>query len=135
MKYTKPEGEPVSTELVAEHLTGFIDTFVDAKRRERWREFAFKNPEKAVRDLHKLPLDLRYTTWLDGDKLDGDRVKELTNNRKGILVTFTDEPRLLSSDDAAYVFHCRTYDAIYSVEPGRLALYFNHDGAAAVLRR
>jgi hypothetical protein len=119
---------------ISSHLEAFVRAFVDPDRRERWREFMLEKPEKAARELHKLPLDERRTTWLEGAERSAASYERLVGGQPGICFTFNSDPVWMSATDADYRCEYEGDDVIFSVIPGKLAIYFNHDHASALLR-
>lgn len=127
--------KPATSEKAQEHLEAFIQSFVDPDRRERWTMFMLKKPEKAAAELHKLPLDPRRTRWLEGPERNYSEYLRYAGGRLGIYFTFRTDPVWIAADEAASRADCDFEDAILSIEPGKLAIYFSHDAVSALLTR
>jgi hypothetical protein len=130
-----PMNKSATSEECQEHLEAFIQTFIAPSRRERWTLFMFKKPEKAAVELHRLPLDPRRTTWLEGPERTYSEYLRYAGARLGIYFNFRADPVWMAADDAASRADCDFEDAILSIEPGKLAIYFSHDAVSALLTR
>jgi hypothetical protein len=124
------EATPVADEVTyLRHMTAFVEAFVLAARRERWLYLLREKPKRAPRDAHKLrnDLDVRWCTgpWSYGD--------DLGLTQDGVYYEFFGEPHVLSPAEAESIGTGR--DAIYSVVPGRLAVFFFHEFETWLCRR
>lgn len=132
------EVRKATPEELKDHLEAFVQAFVEPARRERWSLFISQylsgKSSKAAKELHKIPLDERRATWLEGSERMYDSYDELVGDRLGLFITFETEPVWLPVSDAAVRSDWECKDAIFSVASGKLAIYFNHDKATAVLR-
>jgi hypothetical protein len=103
-----------------QHVVGFVTAFVIPAKRQRWSEMLTRRPRRIGRDSHKLhsALDRRCCRV----------VTELpvAVRGEGLFYGFFDAPRVLLAEHAAVAAGCG--DAIFSLVPGKLAVYFFHEG-------
>lgn len=123
-----------SPEEVKEHLEAFIQVFVDPARRDRWRLFMLDKPDKAARELHTLQLDGQHATWLGRNERGSSPLLEAMKGKLGIYFTFKGSPVWMRMEDGALQSDWQGEDAIFSIVPGKLAVYFNHDYVSVVLQ-
>jgi hypothetical protein len=103
------------------HLSSFVRSFVLSSRRDRWLDFLLNHRDKAFRNSSKLrsAIDQRYckrVESIDGIELDTE----------GVFYNFYDSPILLPLSEALKDGDRR--DAIFSIVPGELAIFFFHEG-------
>jgi hypothetical protein len=102
------------------HALGFAAAFVSPAKRERWAGLLARRPRRIIHESHKLHADLdrracrRVSDWPTG--LGGD----------GVFYEFFDHPRVVPSALAEAA--AGAGDAIFSLVPGELAVYFFHEG-------
>jgi hypothetical protein len=112
--------EAVDKETCQRHLAAFVKSFVVREKRERWVNILLNKPDKARRDGHNIIGDL-----------DRDRCSFISSNdlakrkHKGVYYEFSDKALWLPVEDALSVG--QQVDAIFSLEEGRLAIFFNHE--------
>ena len=116
------ESSPVAEEAMwIEHASRFVTAFVVPARRDRWRWLLLERPRRIGRDSHKLHSDLdpRFC------QSEGVLPPEVLTG-EGLYYPFADLPRVVpaSSIDLAV----GNGDAIFSLVPGKLAVYFFHEG-------
>jgi len=115
------EAAPVADgETYLRHMTGFVESFVLPARRERWLYLLTERPKRLARDSHKLRNDLDYR-WCG--TLGGGGDPEIRQD--GVYYEFVGEPRVLSAAEADRIGSGQ--DAIFSVVPGRWAVFFFHE--------
>jgi hypothetical protein len=102
------------------HAAGFAAAFVSPPKRERWAEMLARRPQRIGRDSHELHADL--------DRRTCHRVAELPAvvRGDGLFYQFFDAPRVVPAAGAAVA--AGGSDAIFSLVPGELAVYFFHEG-------
>lgn len=120
--------EPCSRDELREHLEAFVDAFVPPNRRDRWRLILIEKPERAKSDLYLLPLDERYCRELRGNENFPQYIERFADNKRGVFFDpRRDEPVMLRPSEALVQAVADYTDAICSIEPGKLALFFHHD--------
>ena len=117
------ESCPVADEAVwLRHIMGFVTAFVTPSKKERWLDLLSRRPRKILGHSHKLHSALdRRTCHVVG--------KETVADLRGIGVFYdfhADGPRMVPADLA--VDAAEAGDAIFSLVPGELAVYFFHEG-------
>ena len=99
------------------HLTAFVQSFVVREKKARWIQILNNKPDKARRDGHNIIGDLDYR-W--------DSMRDLKNlKQKGVYYEFTEKALWLPTEDALSIG--QQQDAIFSIEPGKLAVFFFHE--------
>jgi pyruvate/2-oxoglutarate dehydrogenase complex dihydrolipoamide dehydrogenase (E3) component len=101
------------------HVAGFATAFVVPAKRERWAEMLARRPRRIGQDSHKLHSDL--------DRRTCRRVVELPTlvHGDGLFYEFYDKPRVVPAANA--IVAAGGNDAIFSLIPGKLAVYFFHE--------
>jgi hypothetical protein len=129
VRYELLEAAPVADEeTYLLHMSGFVESFVLPARRERWLHILTRRPKRASRDSHKLRNDLDYSKCSRQDCVIDPEIK-----KDGVYHDFHGDPHILSPAAAERVgYGC---DAIFSVVPGRLAVYFFHECQSWLCRR
>ncbi|WP_425617450.1 hypothetical protein NA78x_001128 [Anatilimnocola sp. NA78] len=113
--------EPADLALWEAHARAFVTAFVQKPRRDRWLFLLLQPTEKTRHNSHKLHADL-----------DRAKCREVKWPWKpgptafGIYDQFTGDPKLISTDDIMLVGPM--YDSIYSLVPGKRAVFFFHEG-------
>jgi hypothetical protein len=113
-------------DLWRKHVEGFVAAFVVPAKRERWLELLTRRPRRIGRDSHKMHSDLdrrtcRNAGWAVPAGLAGD----------GLFYAFADAPQVVPID---LLRQLQLGDAILSLVPGKLALYFFHEGEVWLCR-
>jgi hypothetical protein len=118
---------PVADEAAwVRHAEAFAAAFVAPAHRERWRELLVRRPRRVRRNAHKL-----YNTL---DRRVCRPVSELPAAVRGdgLFYGFFDRPRVVPADLAAAA--AGGGDAVFSLVPGGLAVYFFHEGEVWLCR-
>ena len=105
------------------HLVNFFKSFMPKQRNERWIHLAKKQSQRAYRDSHKLEhlLDFSLSKEIENEKT-------LYKYNNGVYWDFKDKPILVSAEEAFTLGYYQ--DGIYSIEPGKKAIFFYHEGGA-----
>jgi hypothetical protein len=108
------------------HAAGFVAAFVTPAKRERWADLLTRRPRRILRESHKLHADLdrRYCHTVD-------RLPPSVRG-SGLFYEFFDVPRVVPVE--AVEASAGAGDAIYSIVPGELAVYFFHEGEVWLCR-
>lgn len=102
------------------HAEGFASAFVVPAKQERWAEMLAQRPRRIGRNSHKLHADLNRKRC--------QLVSTLPTlvRGSGLFYGFFDAPRIVPASSAAIA--AGGGDAIFSLVPGKLAVYFFHEG-------
>lgn len=113
---------------VEEHLAAFVKAFVIPAKRDRWQELLARRGKNTFRDSSKLmaALDARYCERVDGEWA-------IDAARPCVYYDFHSEPTVVTFGEA--VASGSNRDAVASLEPGRLAVHFSHEGWSWLCRR
>jgi hypothetical protein len=104
------------------HASAFVSAFVIPAKRDRWDWLLTKGPRKVGRDSHKLHSDLDRRTCRRVTALPA----EFRRGGGGLFYDFYGAPKVVLSDEVHRAIGGR--DAIFSLVPGKLAVYFFHEG-------
>jgi len=106
---------------VEQHLIAFVTAFVTPARRERWLQLFTRRRKNVFANSSKLMqhLDERYCVQVDG-------AWDLDPSRQGVYYDFYNEPIVKTLAEA--VAEGDYHNAIFSLEPGQLAIHFSHEG-------
>jgi hypothetical protein len=91
-----------------------------SSKRERWADMLARRPRRINQDSHKLHSDLDQRTCCRVDELPA------AVRGSGLFYGFFDTPRVVSAASGAVA--AAGGDAIFSLVPGELAVYFFHEG-------
>lgn len=113
---------------IQNHLKMFAQAFVQERRRERWEEFLTTRPARVFKHSSDLLAHLEPGVYR--------REKDLSSickpNTLGVFYDFHGEPKVVSFMDAQR--EGAGSDAIFSIDAGRFAIYFFHEGESYVCR-
>lgn len=108
-------------EVWTEHFTRFVESFVQKDRSERWLHLLLSRPKQIYSNSHKLH---QHLDWSKCSQLED--TSQLNQKSKGLYYNFINEPMILTVADA--LIAGPEDDGILSVVPGKLAVYFFHEG-------
>ncbi|MEO2032149.1 MAG: hypothetical protein ABGZ35_08690 [Planctomycetaceae bacterium] len=110
-------------DLYHTHIVAFVIAFVQRERRERWLHLMTSRPKQLLRNSHKLHNHLDKTHCTESPES-----SSLESTAVGMHCDFRrDSPPLLISARRAIELSIGQ-DAIFSVSPGKHAIYFFHEG-------
>ncbi len=111
------------------HLSKFVRSFISKNRADRWEDLLIRRPSGIFVKSSKLfdHLDFNYCSRSDAIN---DIVEERT---RGIYYDFFSEPVITTFKEAIEKGDCR--NALFSIRPGKLAVFFFHEGWNYVCRR
>ena len=119
-----------SAELYRKHVAAFVSSFVERDGRDRWLNFLVNRPKQLYKNSHKLH-----------DRLDKTRCTEAGHpiiadlSVTGMFCDFHhDSPPLLITAQRAIELGTG-HDAIFSIVPGKQAIYFFHEDFVMECRR
>jgi hypothetical protein len=118
-----------STEPFRTHLIAFARNFISANFQGRWIHVLCERPEKARDEMHKferhrLPVRCRLLANNERDA----SLTDLVGDESGVFFDGKAAARLLSLTDALELMQPYPDDALISFKPGKLAVFFHHDG-------
>jgi len=104
------------------HLKSFAEAFVLPQRKEKWITLLSQRPENIISEASKL------FNYLDHNYIEqNDQLKNVVSHQStGVYYDFKHQPKCVSLKDA--LEEEKDNDAIFSIEPGTLVIYFNHEG-------
>lgn len=112
---------PAEEATLTQHFSAFVASFVEQVRRERWLHFLLNRPRQVFkngRNLYGCLDERRYSPLKDPS--------QLQHKGQGVFYGFIDEPVLLTLEEAVVAGYYR--DAIFSMIPGKKAIFFSHEG-------
>jgi len=126
----KPERvfQPCSEEEAKDHLIKFAHAFVAEEHIPRWLHIVIERPEKAKREITKFEnyLNRERCYLMKGAELFSSSLSKKYGNQLGVYFD-GDGPAVLKT--AAEAGEWRP-DAVFSLKPGKLAVFFFHEGWA-----
>ena len=111
------------------HLSSFAESFVEESRKEKWIGLLSERPDNILSLSYKLFNYLNHNYIEQNDALDN----VVSDDTVGVFYDFNEEPQCISFKAAKEVVKGR--DAMFSIEPGKLAVYFYHEGWNFVCRK
>jgi hypothetical protein len=108
--------------ILNQHLEKFVTSFIFPNRREKWKHLFLKNGKRSYKNSSKLESHLtrQFCFLLKKEELD------INIETKGVFYDFRYSSFFISLKDALILGDYQ--DAIFSIIPGELALYFSHEG-------
>ncbi|MCC2670920.1 MAG: hypothetical protein K0Q72_3391 [Armatimonadetes bacterium] len=121
---------PAAAAEVEAHLRAFITAFISTRSRPRWEHCLLVAPKKARGHLQHFrrdhdPAHCRELRGAAGFPL---RLAGIYGSQVGIYFTGHANPLQVTAAEAATLATEHFADAVFSLVPGKLALYFDHDG-------
>jgi len=115
---------------IKNHLDSFIDSFVEKDRRDRWHFLFQKNDEKTKHNSYKLLNDLDRRFCKRNDDLES--LNTLTV--EGVFYDIgSDDPTV--SVLSEILKEQNYFDAVFSINAGKLAVFLFHEGHKYVLKK
>lgn len=121
---------PLTPQEGEEHIRAFVEAFIAKDFQDRWRHIMLEKPEKAKQGLRKFDrhLDARYCTLLPlSDSLPASLAKTF-GAKLGVYFDGIEPPCKITAAIASSITNERSIDAIWSMVPGKLVLFFFHEG-------
>ncbi len=115
--------------VLKQHLEKFISSFIFPDHREKWKHLFLKNRKRAYKNSSKLESHLtkQFCFLLKKEDL------HINIEAKGVFYDFIEPSLFITLNDALIVGDYQ--DAIFSIIPGELALYFSHEGRLWLCKR
>lgn len=111
------------------HMRSFAEAFVISTRKEQWVYLLSERSNNTFKKSSKLfnHLDHKYIEQ-------NDSLANITSTeQQGVYYNFNDEPKCMSFKEA--VEKGKSHDSIFSIEPGKLVVYFFHEGWNFICKR
>lgn len=127
--------KPCPTELYERHILSFVDSFIDPKKKDRYRSLLApsKPPSKSFQTY--LPLDKRFTSTLKGQDAFPQNIRNQLGGQEGVYYEVGDGAWLLTVQQACSLHNRTSPDAIFSLIPGQLAINFTHHGDVILCKK
>lgn len=122
-------------EVVEQHLAGFAEAFIDRRFRARWLHILIERPTKAALELKRFErhCDPRYCHLLEPGHVDAVSLANELGAVSGCFYDGGGEPCWLGLAEAVTAAAGR--DALFSIAPAKVAVFFFHEGWAWICRR
>ena len=103
------------------HLERFVSSFVISRGRERWQHLLLSRGKRTFANSHKLHdvLDRTVCNRLSGSP-------PVDDSTVGVFYDFYEDPQVLPFGEVYE--RAVNSDAIFSIVPGKLAIFFFHEG-------
>ena len=118
--------KPLDIEL---HMRSFAEAFAADARKEKWLDLLTNRSENTFNQSSKLFNHLNHRYIEQNDSLSNIAPDDTV----GVFYDFKDEPRCISFKEA--IEEGKNHDSIFSIELGKLAVYFFHEGWNFVCKR
>jgi hypothetical protein len=129
-KYAPVEvnSQPCSEELAKEHMIAFAHAFVAKEHIARWLHITVEKPAKAYREMVKFEgyLHKNRCRLIKGPDVFPLSLAQKYGTQPGVYFDGSGPAVLMSAAEAGMPQR----DAIFSIKPGHLAIFFFHDGWA-----
>ena len=105
----------------SEHFSQFVSSFVKKEYRDRWLHLLLTRPKQIYKNSSKLEahLDKSKCTAIDETSYPG-------GESLGLYYDFSNQPVMILTSSSLVVGE--NHDGIFSISPGKLAIYFSHEG-------
>jgi hypothetical protein len=114
---------------IQQHMKLFAEAFLLDSRKEKWARLLCERPETIFNQSSRLFNYLDHNYIEQNDSLQNVVVDDTV----GIFYDFKNEPKLITFKEAKETG--KELDAIFSIQPGVLAIYFFHEGWNFVCKR
>jgi len=110
-------------------MKSFAEAFVLDARKEKWTNLLCERPGSIAMQASKL------FNYLDNNLIEqNDLLKNVAAyDAEGVFYNFNQQPKSISFEQA--IKEGKDHDAIFSINPGELAVCFLHDGCNFVCKR
>jgi hypothetical protein len=114
------------------HLRSFGKSFIDMNRFERWIHIMLEKPAKATEmDGFIDYLNPQFCKIMKGADSFPCSLIERYGSKLGVYFDGKEPPTLMTSAEAASLSIARSTCAVFSIIPGKLGIFFGHDGIGA----
>lgn len=130
--------QPCSLGEAEKHLRAFAESFIGKNYTNRWVHLLIDKPEKAEKALCKFEhqLDERYCKGVGyGAITFPASLAEVYGSTPGVYFDGSELPCQISVAEAATLASSRVVDAIFSLNPGKRAIFFHHDSGVWICEK
>jgi hypothetical protein len=116
------------------HLEGFVKSFVSREFRNRWLHILLEKPKKAAKELRKFErhLDQRSCRLIENAS---DVMEQILGTTEGFYLDGLEPPKFTSLREAIDESNEKAVDAIFSISPGKQAVFLFHEGWAWICEK
>lgn len=114
---------------INDHLVSFAKAFIVKNKIERWTDLLSRRPKRIFSKSSGIfnHLDMNYAVQHDSMQNVADQ------NIMGVFFDFINDPSIVTFKEAITLGDYR--DAIFSIKPGKFAIFFFHEGWNFVCKR
>lgn len=113
-------------ELAREHIQGFINSFIDGRRKSGWQSALLDRPSKAYKHLVKFE---RHNNPSRCKEIQNpEKLLESLGSEKCLYWYGFEEPVFTTALEVAGIWLKNQQDAIVSFVPGKRAVFLFHEG-------
>jgi len=113
------------------HFNSFVESFITPRKRERWKYLYLNSSRNLFHESHKFRADLSKSLIVPISESSLSSVVPKTS--RGVFLDFRGDSKELILSDA--VLLGAGQDAIFSIVPGQLALFFFHEDELWLCRK
>jgi hypothetical protein len=110
-------------------MKSFAEAFVLKERKDRWARLLCERPNNIFKESSKLFNHLNHNYIEQNDSL----INIAPYDNVGVFYDFCDEPKCITFKEAIEEGH--GHNAMFSINPGKLAVYFLQEGWNFVCKR
>jgi hypothetical protein len=114
---------------IQQHMKSFAEAFVLDARKEKWLDLLCERPDSIFKQSSKLFNYLDHNYIEQNDSLENI----VSHDEVGVFYDFKYEPKFISFKKA--IEEGKGHDALFSIYPGKLAVYFFHEDWNFVCKR
>ena len=135
--FVEVHAQPCTPDELQLHLAEFGKAFIDRNHVDRWLHVTQEKPEKASDELGKLMwrVNEKYRQRLDGSSGFPNSLERRFGSKRGVYFDGIDEPCKVTAVEASTLAAERSYDALFSITPGKSAIFFFHHGDVVLFEK
>ncbi|MBL8122611.1 MAG: hypothetical protein JNJ39_00765 [Blastocatellia bacterium] len=135
--FVEVHAQQCSAEELKHHLSEFGKAFIDRSHRDRWFHVTQEKPEKASDELGRLlwGVNEKYRRPMDGSSAFPNSLERRFGKKRGVYFDGIDDPCKVSAVEASTLAAERGNDALFSIDPGKLAIFFFHHGDVVLFEK
>ena len=116
------------SENCVDHLRGFAEAFIDPRYSNRWVHILLERPKKSSVELAKFERHLNSKCCAILESKDLDCLAKTVPDKPGCFFDGLSDPQLITFREARAPTLLEVQDAIFSILPGREAVFLFHEG-------